>query len=231
MTNDYSARWFELFLAPFSPAWTAGHVAFLRRQLPLPGFSRILDVGGGTGRVAGPLAAAGHTVTVVDSHAGALAEGAARWPAVRFESGDMRELVRYAGAFDAVLCLWQSFGYFDEAANRDVLAGMARCLRPGGRLVLDLYHRDALKTETARREVNGVVVESVTRLVDRRYAVALAYSTGGADTFDWEVFTPEEIAALGTAAGVRPVLTCADFNESATATPSRQSFQVVFEKA
>src|SRR5437773_87385 len=105
MANEYSVRWFELFAEPFNPAWTEGQVSFLQRRLPLPGFRRVLDVCGGSGRIAGPLAAAGHAVTVVDRHPGALAEGRTRWSAVRFEEGDMRHLAPYAGAFDAVLCL------------------------------------------------------------------------------------------------------------------------------
>jgi SAM-dependent methyltransferase len=80
----------------------------------------------------------GHAVTVVDRDAAAVAAGARQWPGVRFEAGDMRDLSAHAGAFDVVLCLWQSFGSFDEATNRAVLAGMAACLRPGGRLILDL---------------------------------------------------------------------------------------------
>jgi SAM-dependent methyltransferase len=47
---------------------------------------------------------------------------------VRFEQGDMRELAYEAG-FDAVLLLSGSFGFFDDATNRDVLARIAKALR------------------------------------------------------------------------------------------------------
>jgi SAM-dependent methyltransferase len=51
----------------------------------------------------------------------------------------MREL-RYESEFDAVVNWFTSFGYFDPATNDAVLAAFARALRPGGRLLLDLYN-------------------------------------------------------------------------------------------
>jgi SAM-dependent methyltransferase len=47
----------------------------------------------------------------------------------------MREL-SYAGRFDAVLVMNSSLGFFDDATNKEVLAGAARALAPGGRLLL-----------------------------------------------------------------------------------------------
>ena len=49
----------------------------------------------------------------------------------------MRELA-YEGEFDADLLLSGSFGFFDDVANRDVLQRMARALRPGRRLLIDV---------------------------------------------------------------------------------------------
>jgi hypothetical protein len=38
-----------------------------------------------------------------------------------------------------VICLWSSFGWFDDATNGRVLAAMARRLAAGGVIVLDVY--------------------------------------------------------------------------------------------
>ena len=38
-----------------------------------------------------------------------------------FLLGDMRDLADVPGDFDAVVILWQSFGYFDDATNAAVL--------------------------------------------------------------------------------------------------------------
>jgi SAM-dependent methyltransferase len=46
--------------------------------------------------------------------------------------------------FDAAICLWNSFGYFDDAGNDQVVSEIARVLAPGGRLVLDVPNRDFL---------------------------------------------------------------------------------------
>ena len=56
----------------------------------------------------------------------------------RFEQGDMRELV-YESTFDVLLLLSGSFGFFDEATNRDVLARMARALKAGGQVLVDVF--------------------------------------------------------------------------------------------
>lgn len=46
--------------------------------------------------------------------------------------------------FDAVFSWFTSFGYFDDNTNRHILGEVLRVLRPGGRFVLHLNHRDAL---------------------------------------------------------------------------------------
>src|SRR5690606_39186454 len=54
---------------------------------------------------------------------------------------DIREM-EFDGAFDAVICMGTTFGFFDDDANRDVLARLFQALRPGGRVLLDTVNRD-----------------------------------------------------------------------------------------
>ncbi|MDY6875684.1 MAG: methyltransferase domain-containing protein [Chloroflexota bacterium] len=56
---------------------------------------------------------------------------------VTFVEGDMRALT-YQEQFDALVILSTSFGFFDDAANQRVLEGIARALKPDGRLLLQL---------------------------------------------------------------------------------------------
>lgn len=103
---------------------------------------RVLDLGSGPGRHALPLARAGYRVTAVDTSAGLLQRleqlAADDDLDIDIRRADMREFEE-AGAFDAVLVMWTSFGYFsDEADHAAVLERIRDSLRDGGGLVLDL---------------------------------------------------------------------------------------------
>ena len=113
--------------------------AVLRRELdrgPEGGLT-VLDVGGGTGGFAVPLAEAGHTVTVVDASPDALAAldrraaeagVAARVRAVQGDGDALAGLVR-PGSVDLVLC-HAVLEVVDDP--RAVVAALAAALRPGG---------------------------------------------------------------------------------------------------
>jgi SAM-dependent methyltransferase len=59
-----------------------------------------------------------------------------------FLVGDARDL-RVDGSFDAALNMFRSFGYFaTDAESQAMLDGIARALRPGGRLLIDFWNRE-----------------------------------------------------------------------------------------
>ncbi len=109
-----------------------------------PGAS-ILDAACGHGRIANLLAADGFEVTGVDRTPLFLAR--ARDAAddmnveVGYYEGDLRNLL-VSGPFDAVVCWFTSFGYFDDDDNRLVLQQFANVLRPGGELLIETMHHD-----------------------------------------------------------------------------------------
>src|ERR1700684_2456267 len=122
-----------------------------------PGMN-VLDLACGHGDLANRLAARGCRVTGLDSSAvfldRARADAAASGVSVEYVAGDMRQ-IPWTGRFDRVLNWSTAFGYFDDATNRDVLAGIARVLRPGGRLAMDL---DKLTSFLASRENGDMLV-------------------------------------------------------------------------
>ncbi len=100
----------------------------------------VLDLGCGPGRHALPLADAGLTVTAVDTSSSLLhqLEASRGGRDIEIVECDMRAFVR-PQAFDLVVVMWTSFGYFtDEADHARVLGNIRESLKPGGRLVLDL---------------------------------------------------------------------------------------------
>jgi SAM-dependent methyltransferase len=105
----------------------------------------VLDLACGHGRIANALAARGCHVTGLDVTPlfldRARRDAAVRGVAVSYVDGDMRDLP-WTGRFDRVINWFSSFGYFDDAGNRRVLAEVARALRPGGRFALEMNNRD-----------------------------------------------------------------------------------------
>ena len=110
--------------------------------------ARILDLACGSGRFALPLAQRGFRVVGLDLSSAYLKRGRAkaaeRGLEVRFVQGDMRALP-FKEAFDAVVNLFTSFGYFeDESDHLRVLQEVRRSLKPGGRFLLEMANRDGL---------------------------------------------------------------------------------------
>jgi ubiquinone/menaquinone biosynthesis C-methylase UbiE len=107
----------------------------------------LLDVPCGFGRHVIPLARAGYRAVGVDRSQALLDEarrrmGHERWP--KLVAADYRELPFADESFDAALNLFSSLGYLGDDEDTNVLRGIRRVLRPGGRLVVELMHRDRL---------------------------------------------------------------------------------------
>jgi SAM-dependent methyltransferase len=124
---------------------TEQEVGFLVEVLGLEPGQRVLDVGCGPGRHAHALARRGievHGVDISQRFVDLATQDAP--PGATFERADARALA-FDGAFDAAISLCQgAFGLTGGPgapldADGLVLAGMARALRPGGRLAVSAF--------------------------------------------------------------------------------------------
>ncbi len=236
--NAYSRLWFETFLRTQAPEWTAREVAFVVRQAPQPAYRTLLDVCCGEGRHAIPLAGQGYTVTGFDRDPAALAlmqeRAGAEGVSIRAVEGDMRDLAAsVTGPFDVCVCLWQSFGYFDAVTNEDVLRQMRDLLRPGGRLILDIYHAGYFAAHQGQRTIerNGRAITISERLDGHHLSVEIDYGSDAApDRMEWELYTPDAIQTLAARHGLDAVLACTLCDETQPPSADVIRMQLVFER-
>lgn len=230
---DYSPAWYRIFLDGISPAQTGAEIGFIARQLPLISHARLLDVGCGPGRHANALARRGYRVLGIDTNVQALERArAAAADGASFRELDMRRLDELGEEFDGVISMWASFGFFDDETNGDLLRQMCARLRRGGRIILDVYNREHMTrlppADTTTR--SGVQVRTHRSWLGNRMRVRLSYGADKTDEFEWRVYTPAELAALGASAGLHPVHLCAWFNEELTPSADHARMQIVFER-
>ena len=112
----------------------------------------------GTGAI--PLASMGKSVTGLDSNQEYLevAQKRSAESGVEIDWRCMSDTeLEDENRFDGVISLFTSFGYHSEAVNREVLARVARSLRPQGVLVLGIQNRDAPRTfeESVSEEITS----------------------------------------------------------------------------
>ncbi len=199
-------HWFEPLAEHMGEAYlrysftrgTENEVAFLVNALGLTAGDRVLDVGCGPGRHSYALAARGIEVVGVDisQRFVDLANGDAPQGAT-FVRADARVLA-YDAEFDAVISLCQGgFGLVGDQ-DGDVLAGMARALRAGGRVAFSafsayflLQHLESADTFDAAAGVNTEITE--VRNEDGAAIAAQLHTS---------VFTPRELRLLCAAHGL-----------------------------
>jgi glycogen synthase len=101
---------------------------------------KVLDVGGGYGRISGPFAER-HDVTLVDISEQMLAEAKERFPSLKIQQADARKLPFEDGSFDMVIALDLLCHLPNlEEGTRE----LRRVAKPGGRVVCDTTNANPL---------------------------------------------------------------------------------------
>lgn len=153
----FERDWYDYFAkgGPGSPdadgsyaRQTDSEVAFIEQALGLTEPCDLLDLCCGPGRHSVRLAKLGHRVTGVDISTYNLEKAVERAEEfgvdIAWREADMRETGLPDSSQDAAINMFTAFGFFDDAENQRVLEEVARVLRPGGRFLIDLVHRDSL---------------------------------------------------------------------------------------
>jgi SAM-dependent methyltransferase len=186
------------------PARTAAVWAALDPLVGAGTSLRVLDVGGGSGMFAVPLAQLGHDVTVVDPSADALAtlrrraDNAGVGNLVRGVQGDgdlLHEVLPPAdgagAGYDLALCHFVLEVVDDPAVTLREIAG---ALRPDGQISIATANRAGA---VLARALSGHPVEALSLLADRDPAPGRARP-------DRRRFAPSDLLDLVEGAGLRP---------------------------
>jgi SAM-dependent methyltransferase len=244
-SSDWTVEYFDepyTELHPFPDAAQTGREVETLAELLPPVPARILDVACGPGRHAVGLARRGYQVVGIDSSTRFLA--AARASAnelaeIEFLECDMRSL-RFEAEFDAALSLFTAWGYFDDTQNQQVLDRVARALRPGGRLIMELASRDRLMRVYAPRdfiELQDGSVVAIERTFDPVSGVNTVTNRWRTPTGELRqrqhrvrVYTPTELNHMLRRAGLGPVAWYGDWSLTPLTLDSRRML-VIAEQA
>lgn len=181
---------------------------------------RLLDLASGTGRHARAFRLLRCPVVCLDLSAQLARRSVALGlPTVR---GDMRALPFAEQSFAAVACMFSSFGYFElEDEHQRVLLEIARVLRPGGGVLLDLMDPETVRFKLRQQDVeqaDGRTVEIERALTEggRRVVKQVRMIRDGSATLAWHesvrLFTLDEIETLAVRARLRLAGVWGDFD-------------------
>jgi SAM-dependent methyltransferase len=230
--NCYSRQWFEFFHEPIGEERTKREVEFICAVAPLPQFGRVLDVCCGMGRHARALTVRGYLVLGIERDPIAIGKARELGGGPTYIQADVRDYQTTTSSFDLAIVMSQSFGYFDDAANRELLTRMAGGIREGGRIILDLWNREFFEAHQGERDLEmpaGVVRENK-RMNEGRLLVHLVYPDGIEEDFEWQLFTVTEMQALAESIGLRLIVACSDFDSSTPPEVDNPRIQFVLER-
>ena len=107
------------------PAQTAAEIDFVLDVTGVKPGARVLDVPCGSGRHSVELARRGYDVTGLDISTEAMTHARASSTDVDWRLADLTDLASHGLTGDLAICLGNSFGYLDHAANQRFLADLA----------------------------------------------------------------------------------------------------------
>lgn len=210
----FDKTWLEYGFQLIPDEQTRKEVEFIERALVLKPGARILDLCCGIGRHSIGLAEKGYAVTGIDFNPDYIKKAQASSMTLRtrptFLEGDMRRLP-FANMFDAAICMWSSFGYFDEETDLGILKGLTKALKKGGRFLIEVASRDFIIRHFRERDWakagRGYVMERRVFYTDKsRMVTTWIFAAEGRlirKTSDMRLYGLNELEALMARAGFR----------------------------
>ncbi|MGI8509820.1 MAG: class I SAM-dependent methyltransferase [Gemmatimonadaceae bacterium] len=223
--TEWFTRWFGKEYLDLYPhrddAEARAVVDMILRTLGGEPMHRALDLACGSGRHTRALCE--HVWTAGLDLSWELLEVAKREsPDVSYVRADMRLLPFAGDAFDLVINLFTSFGYFaTDAENRAVLCEVHRVLESGGTFVLDYLNSQHVRDTLVPMDTQDVGERTITQrrriTDDGRYVEKTISATACGNTYLERVrlFEPAELRSLLTDAGFAITQELGDYDGSA----------------
>lgn len=148
-------------------------------------------------------------------------------------AADVRQYQPATATYDVAIVMSQSFGYFDDETNRELLARLAGGIRTGGRILLDLWNPEFFLAHQGERTLQTLpgIVREEKRVHDGRLLVHLTYPDGAKENFDWQLLTPAEMKRLAESVGLSLETSCTNFDATEKPNAENPRIQFVLEKA
>lgn len=128
----------------------AQHVSWIHETCLDGARGRVLDLGCGPGLYTQELARLGHACTGIDFSPASIAHAQSQATLAKlnidYRCADVRT-AEYGEGFDLAMLIFGEFNVFSREDARHLLGATHRCLRPGGRLLLEVHTRDFIERE------------------------------------------------------------------------------------
>lgn len=211
MKTEWFERWFgEEYIALYphrNAAEAERVVSLIERTIGRESVSRVLDLACGAGRHSRVLCRRWWT-TGLDLSEVLLRLARREGVEAALVRGDMRILPFRDGAFNLVVNLFTSFGYFaDDESHLHVVREVSRVTAEGGGFALDFLNTTRLRNALVpydEREIGGQIVEQRREISeDGRFVIKKICLRGTGKEFTERVrlFDPADLTAMMTAAG------------------------------
>jgi SAM-dependent methyltransferase len=159
--KSYGEVWADSYDQHF-PSPTEGSLELIRE---LAGTGPVLELGPGTGRMAGPLAAGGLTVHGVEASEAMIARLRERWgPDIKVVGDDFSHFSVQDSYSLAFVVFNTFFALLTQDAQVNCMQCVADALKPGGQFLMELFVPDLGRFDRGQRLATIALDESLCRL-------------------------------------------------------------------